>query len=732
MAESLPAVLGEGGAGNKVADLSLAIGRPAHAALVLLAGARGQLLPWGAALVGAAVGLWFALPSEPGAASYLIAALTLALSACACAWGADLSRPLWIGLACLCLGWLACGLRLWVVQAPMLDFRYHGPVMGRVVEIDRSQSDALRITLDQVQLDRTSPARTPERVRLSLRARLPGHDPAPGQVVMATAHLSAPEGPVEPGAFDFRRMAFFDRLGAVGYTTAPLMLWEEAAPGARPVDRLRSYLSAAMLAEMPSQAGAFATASMTGDRSAITAETTAALRDSSLAHLLAISGMNLAFLIAFVFGLIRYGLALIPPVALRVNTKKVAAVVSLGVAGFYLALSGANVATERAFIMVSVMLCAILLDRKALTLRSVAIAGIIILLWKPESLLEPGFQMSFAATIALIAGFREVDRRVLAQAWPWWSLPLFTLVLSCVIGGFATAPYAAAHFNRFTDYGLIANLLTVPVMGAVVMPAGAMAALMAPIGLAALPLWVMEQGAAWILFVAHWVAGWDGAVTGIVAPPAGVLPLVTLAGLFGVMLTGRWRMLALPPLCAALALWATAPRPLLLISDDGALVGLTGPEGRALSAPRGAGFEAKNWLENDGDLAPQAEASVRTGMVGEEGFRLFAAAGVNGVALKGRGAEARLQEACALADLVIIPARVESPPSGCIVLDQALLLQTGTLALYPTEGGLVAYPTRGGGRAWSAPGVDAALWPRLIAGSGVNRSGSAPQGAPAP
>ena len=732
MAENSPAVLGEGGAGNKVADLSLAMGRPALRVLDRLAGARGRLLPWGAVLLGAAVGLWFALPSEPGGASYLVAALGLALAALACARGADLTRPLWIGLACLSLGWLACGLRLWVVQAPMLEFRYHGPVLGRVVEIDRSQSDALRITLDQVQLDRVAPARTPERVRLSLRARLPGHLPAPGQVVMATAHLAAPEGPVEPGAFDFRRMAFFDRLGAVGYTTAPLMLWAEAAPGARPVDRLRSHLSAAMLAEMPSQAGAFATASMTGDRSAITAETTTALRDSSLAHLLAISGMNLAFLIAFVFGLIRHGLALIPPVALRLNTKKVAALVSLAVAAFYLALSGANLATERAFIMVSVMLCAILLDRKALTLRSVAIAGAILVLWKPESLLEPGFQMSFAATVALIAGFRAVERRGRARAWPWWGLPLFTLVLSCVIGGLATAPYAAAHFNRFTDYGLLANLLTVPVMGAVVMPAGAMAALLAPVGLAGLPLWVMERGAAWILFVAHWVSGWEGAVTAITAPPAGVLAFITLAGLQAVLLTGRWRGLALLPLCLALALWGAAPRPLLLISDDGALVGLMGPEGRALSAPRGAGFEAKNWLENDGDLAPQAEAASRLGMAGEDGFRIFTAAGVTGVALKGRGAEARLAEACAMADLVVIPARVENPPEGCLLLDQVVLGQTGTLALYPAEGGLLAYPTRGGGRVWSAPGVDGALWPRLLAAPALNRSGSDRQAAPAP
>ena len=129
--------------------------------------------------------------------------------------------------------------------------------------------------------------------------------------------------------------------------------------------------------------------------------------------MLAISGMNMAFLTGFVFALFRYGLALIPYVALRVNTKKVAAVVSLAVALFYLLLSGANVATERAFIMISVVLGAVLLDRRALSLRSVALSAVVLLALRPESLLDAGFQMSFAATTALIAGFGALEGGVL-------------------------------------------------------------------------------------------------------------------------------------------------------------------------------------------------------------------------------------------------------------------------------------------------------------------------------
>jgi competence protein ComEC len=674
-----------------------------------LQSARGTLFPWIAVLIGCAVGVWFALPYEPGPGSYALALLSGLVGLTAALRGPELARPLAIGVIAISAGWIAAGVRAHSVAAPMLDFRYYGPVEGRIVHIDRSQSDALRLTLDQVVLREVPPERTPDRVRVSMQGDQPWLRPVPGQVVILTGSLAAPEGPVEPGGFDFRRMAFFDGLGAVGYTRTPVLLLEEPEEGALPIDRLRRHLTAGMLAHMEGQPGAFAAGAMTGDRSAITEDTVQALRDSSLAHLLAISGMNMAFLTAFVFALFRYGLALIPFIALRVNTKKVAAVVSLGVALFYLLLSGANVATERAFIMIAVMLGAVLLDRRALTLRSVAVAGLILLLTKPESLLEPGFQMSFAATVALIVGFAAMDRSIYRQRLPRWAMPVFTLILSSVIGGFATAPYAAAHFNRFTDYGLLANVLTVPVMGAVIMPAGALAALLAPIGLAWLPLWFMEQGARWILFVAHWIAGLDGSVTAIPAPGPWVLPLLTLGAIWLILWRGRVQWAGMVPVAAAFVLWVTAERPLLLVSGDGKLVGLSGPEGRALSAASGGGFAAETWLQNDGDLAAQKLAAGREGFTGPKGERWFDLAGLTAVALSGKGAVAKLPEVCGKAGLVILADRSEAPPAGCPLIDANLLTNTGPLAVWKDGASLRVVRTRASDRLWSPPVREARL-----------------------
>jgi competence protein ComEC len=686
--------------------------------LAALQAARGHLFPLAVVLIGIGVGIWFALPFEPGRPHYAAAAVAGAVSLLFWLAGPTLARPLGAAALAVIAGFLASGLRGHLQEAPMLEGRYYGPVQGRIVALDRSSSDALRLTLADVVLEDLAPARTPVRVRVALQVEPAYLVPAPGQTVILTAHLAAPDGPVEPGGFDFRRMAYFDRLGAVGYTATPVLLWAPPEPGSEFIGRLRADLSAGVRAAIPGDAGAFAAGAMTGDRSGITQETVVALRDSSLAHLLAISGMNMVFLCTFVFALIRKSLALVPPVGLRVNGKKLAAVVSFGVAFFYLLLSGQNVATERAFISISVVLGAVLLDRRAITLRTVAIAGAILLLWKPESLTEPGFQMSFAATLALVAGFAALDRRVLRENWPRWLIPVFTLVASSVIAGVATAPFAAAHFNRFTDYGLIANLLTVPVMGAIIMPMGAIALLLAPLGLHGLPLAVMGVGAEWILAVAKGIAGLEGAVTAIPAPGPAALPLIALGGLWLILWPGRLRLAGAVPVSAALALWATVSRPDLLISEDGRLVGLMTDQGRALSQATAGSFDAINWLENDGDLAPQREAAARPGFAGDKGARAFSFAGLTAVALSGRGAGELLASACAAHDIVVLAAAADGAGGGCILIDQKLLGATGALALSVGDDGIKVTPVRAVERLWTGPVPGPEALPELRANPG--------------
>lgn len=689
-----------------------AVRRAALWPVLALAEARGILFPWVPVFLAMGIGGWFTLLNEPQPWAYLAVAGVLLLALLLRWRGPELAHPFCIAVAMLALGFLAAGLRAHQVAAPVLDFRYYGPVEGRVIAIDRSQSDALRLTLDLVVLSDVAPAKLPHKVRIALHGPLVMHTPSPGDLVQVTAHLAPPEAPVEPGGFDFQRMAWFQGLGAIGYTRHPVLFLADPAPREQWVNRLRAWLSAGVQARIPGDAGAFAAGVMTGDRSGLSLEAVEALRASSLAHLLAISGMNMAFLTAFVFALIRSGIALVPTVALRINAKKIAAVVALLVAWFYLLLSGSNVATERAFLMVCVMLGAVLLDRRALSLRSVALSAVVLLLLRPESLLDPGFQMSFAATTALISGFGALEGGVLRGHLPKWALPLFTLVLSSALAGMATAPYGAAHFNRIADFGFIANLLTVPVMGAVVMPAGALAALLAPIGLADLPLWVMGLGCQWILHVADLVASWEGAVTAVPSPNGATLALLSLGGVWLAVWRGWGRLAGLAPMLVAFGLWAQVERPDLLVAPDAGVVGLLGAEGRALSMARGAGFAASSWLENDGDLSDQAVAALRAGFSGPKMQRSFQLGPWQGIHLKGKSAMPALAEACATHDLVIIASQLDQRPEGCHILDQEALRQTGGLALWLEGDDLHLVPARQGLRLWQGrvPPAQEARW----------------------
>lgn len=662
--------------------------------------ARGSLLLFVPMLLGTGIGLWFGWPWEPGRVFYLVF-LGLALAGLAARiWAPEPVHAPAIAVFCLCLGVLAAGFRGHFVASPVIDIDYSGPIQGRVIEIDRSGSDALRVTLDQVWLAELPPERTPAKVRVSFQGIEP--DLVQGSVILVSARLSAPPGAVEPGAFDFRRMAWFDGLGAIGYTRTSPVLWSQPRGAEEWVGRLRQVLSQAIRDGIGGEAGAFAAGSLTGDRSGIGPETVEALRDSNLAHLLAISGANLAILTGFVFFLFRGGIALIPPLALRINAKKVAAVVALGVSAFYLALSGANVSTQRAFIMIVVMLGAVMLDRKAISLRSVAISAIVLLLWQPESLTEPGFQLSFAATIGLVVGFRWLDGRTVQEKLPRWILPLYALFLSSAVAGAATAPYSALHFNRFTDYGLLANLLTVPAMS-LVMAGGVLAALLGLVGLAGPVLWVVGKSATWILWVAHLVADLEGAVTPIPAPHWAILPLFTIGMLWLVAWPGRSRWAGVVPAVLALVLWPLSPRPLVLIDDKGGMVGVLGPEGRALSRAKGSGFAAENWLANDGDLAEQKIAATRPGLIRQEGLVLFDFSGRTGALVP--GPEAEIAALCAKLDLIITDQTLtgDPAPGSCLILDAATLAQSGSVAIWETVDGPILVQSRQAHRLWSGP-----------------------------
>jgi competence protein ComEC len=569
---------------------------------------RERWLLWVPVLLACGIGLYFALPSEPATWLPLAVAGSL-LALLVLLWRRDGAR---IGLTAALLVAAGCALAQWRAQfvaAPVLD-RQIGPVAvsGRVLNA-QAREDGVRLTLERLTIARIAPERTPERVRVT--AKLRGAPPPVGSWVSVRAVLMPPAQPAVPGAFDFARTAWFDRLGGIGYSVAaPRLIAAPSGEGAGTwsgaarlwINGVRQTLTARILAALPGPAGAIAAALMTGERSAIPPEVDAAWRDSGLAHILSISGLHLALVAGIVFGGLRALLALWPWLALNHPIKKWAAVAALLATFCYMLLSGADTPTQRSFLMTALILLAVLVDRTAISMRSVAWAALAILVIAPEALLNAGFQMSFAAVAALIAAYEVIGRRLAARSDD--ALPRRALMMvagaaaTSLIAGMATAPFAAYHFNRFVDFGLVANLLAVPLASFWVMPWAVIAFLLMPLGLEAWALVPMGWGIEGINHLATMVASWPGSVSLIPAMPVWSLAAMALGGVWLVIWRRRWRLAGLVPMLAGMASPFLTPVPSLFIHPDGA-VAVRMADG-ALAIGGGGGIVAETWLRRVG------------------------------------------------------------------------------------------------------------------------------------
>jgi len=655
---------------------------------------------WLPVFLGFGIYIYFALDRDPDprwAGLVGLALLPLVTGwAGRCGWGA--LALAWAAF-CTALGFAAALVSAHLANAPAIVHPLGETVEGRVLELSRSASGAPRMLLDDVVIYGVEPDETPARVRLTILDTPPDPLPRPGTRIRVYATLMPAGAPVEPGGFDFRKRAFFQRLGGVGLTRGEIVtvppgdaesLWDRARLW---LAERRDAMSRALRAAIPGANGAFAAAIIVGDRADIEEADAEALRASNLAHLLAISGLHMGMLTGLVFALMRLVLALVPWTAYRLSTKKTAAVVALLAGAGYLALSGATVATQRAFIMVAVAFLAVILGRPAITLRALAVAAAVILLIRPVSLLDAGFQMSFAATAALVAGYEALGRRtgarpagggIARRAARLAALYVVGILGSSLLAGLATAPIAAFHFNRTAPYGLLANLLALPVMGLWIAPMACLAALLAPFGLDGWALTQMGHGIGHVLSVAHWVAALPGAVQGVHAAPGIVLALIVLGGLWLAIWRGRWRLAGVAPVAAGLVLWVLAPaRPDVLIAPEGRLIGVMTGAGRVLDHDRAQSFVAETWLRRDGDLATQAEAAARPGLTRIKG-------GLSAVLPHGWRVEMRWGRAWEPADLrrlcrerVVLVTRAGDAPGGpCLAIGPREFRRMGAVALY--------------------------------------------------
>ena len=434
----------------------------------------------------------------------------------------------------------------------------------------------------------------------------------PGRVARCRAVLGAPAGPMAPGGYDFARRAYFERLGATGFAFGRCRPVEFEAPASW-LDRqrlklaaMRSDLAAAIVAAAPGRGGAIAAALVTGDRSSIDVETNASLRDSGLGHLLSVSGIHMGVVGGLVFAILLWTLSLISPIALRFPVKKIAAVGALIVLAAYLVVSGSSVPALRSFVMACVAFGAILLDRPAISMRGLALAAFIVVLIFPESVLEPGFQMSFAATMALVALFEMMKRAPHEPALPTPG-PIIGLLqattrgiggvlLISFVAGLATDPFAIYHFQRFSLYALPANLIAAPIMSFLVAPMAAAAAILAPFGLADPALELMASALDLIAAVGAAFGDRPEAVRAMPRPPDLAFVLCVLALIWACLWRGGLRWAGVLFFAAGVALYLSAPRPIAAFDSDLRAVYVRDASGWTLASGGGRSTFARDRL----------------------------------------------------------------------------------------------------------------------------------------
>lgn len=674
--------------------------------------ASGRLILWLPAAFAAGILLYFGASTEPSLAASLVLVTLLAGAAVAAR-----ARPVMFALTSVLLatvaGFAAGGARTALIAhetivPPKTPVRLSG-FIERVERRTTGDRILLRLDGNAVRALATAPAL----VRLSLRK---GWAPPVGSHVTQLAQLLPPSGPAMPGAHDFGRAPWFQGIGAIGYGLGR----PKAAPARDPplsvrlamaLDGVRQSLSARIRASLSGVPAEVAVALVAGDRSGIPHAVEESMRVSGLSHILSISGLHMALVAGTLFALARGVLALVPGLALAWPIKSMAALIALSGSAFYLVLSGNDVPAQRSFVMTGLVLAGVMVGRPSLSLRSVGVAAVLVLALTPEAALDPGTQMSFAATLALVAAYerlqplRAIPRPdgIAGAVVSWVAVLVAGTALTSLVAGLATAPYGIFHFQRVAPYGLLANLAAMPAVSFLVMPAGLAGVLLMPFGWDHLAWPVMGRGIEIMTAVSDWVGTLPGADIRAAFIGAGTLLWLSLALLALCLLRGVLTLAALVPLGIA-GLVAGAPmRPDLLVAPDAQTVAVRMPDGRlSVLGASGQKLVVEQWLTREGDRRTAGTRDLAAGFTCDPLGCTAPLPGGGTIAVSRR---AESLEADCLNSRIVVTRDV--PPRACPadVLTLEKLVRTGTLAFSLRDGTLVAEPSRKAAvsRPWMAP-----------------------------
>ena len=650
--------------------------------------------PWLAIGFGSGIAAWFGLADRMHWIALITACLGLAFGALVMMRRQGrypFLRRAVVAMACfVAAGCAVAWARTIVVGTPPIAHFTVADFAGRVLDrADQPAKARFRLTLA------TREPRSGRAIRVRLTLPLASDRPglAEGAVIRVRARLMPPRPPQVPGGYDFARSAWFDGLAATGSALAPPQVLALPA-GSQWLSRLRHALADHVRDRVPGSAGGIAAAFASGDRGGIAPDDDQAMRDAGLTHLLSVSGLHVSAVVGIAYLLTLRLLALSSWLALRVRLPLVAAVAGSLAAIGYTLLTGAEVPTVRSCLGALLVMVALALGRNPLSMRLLAVAALAVMLFWPEAVIGPSFQMSFGSVIAIIAVAGSGPAQAFLShhgesAVQRMGRHLLMILLTGMVIDLALMPIALFHFHRAGIYGSMANVVAIPLTTFVTMPLIALALALDVAGIGDPAWWMVNLSLRLLLGIAHFTAGQPGAVSQMPDFGGGTY-LLFLAGMTWLALwKGRARLLGLLPVAGAIGLLALTRAPDLLVTGDGHNLGVVDPlAGRLLILREGRSSFTRDAMlavaGMDGAVVPierwpgarcNRDACAIELARGGRNWRLLV------LRREAQFDERSLASACSGADIVIASQKLFGPCRPAMVkVDKVLLLRTGGLA----------------------------------------------------
>ncbi|MEZ5691282.1 MAG: ComEC/Rec2 family competence protein [Rickettsiales bacterium] len=652
----------------------------------LLYNEKQRFVLWIPVLFAVGIGIYFSLNSEPDIYRTFYGCAVLIVTILLFRRNPSL-KLLAISLFIISLGILRAEIRTYEVAAPVLRKEiFFRKIEGKITDIINHRKGK-KIILSELKIAGVSLENTPKYISVTLRKYSDNIDIS--DIVSLRGTLFPPPTPSMPDSYDFARMFFYKQLGAVGYSVEePVIIQKSASSDFRQsLNALRLSITENIIRQMGSDSGNVAAALMVGEQSGISDNIKEIMRSSGIYHVLSISGLHMSLAAMLVFVTVRFLLSLYMPFALRFNIKKISAVVALISSFAYLTLAGYPTSAVRSFIMVASVMLAILCDRSGISLFSLAWAALIILILQPESLLSASFQLSFAATLAILA-FYERFSYLLYRSEMSFSQRIKTYFLAAMftslVATLATMPFVIYNFNRFTIWSVAANMLLMPLVSFVIMPAAVLAFLFMPFSGEYYPLMVLDWGISLMIRGAAFFSSLPYSAINVASPTFYGLVTIIFAGLWLCLWQQKWRLLGIPFIVAGMMTVFLYKPYDMLINDEGKKIALRLKTGEFIFLRgRKNSFEAELWMKKHGskDVISVKELSKDVGECNRYKCRLT----IDGKKITIMRSRKNIEESCDDDPDIVISPNYLDRREGCknvpLLIDKAYLRKNGATGL---------------------------------------------------